>query len=144
MKFTGSYQFNTTPTKVWAALTDPETLSECIPGCEGMKHQGNNVYDAELTVGVGPIRGKYSAKISMMDQVVNKSYRLVVQGNGPSGFLNGDAHITLEENAGNTTVHVDSDAQAGGAVARVGQRMMGSVGKMMMDRFFSCLQKSAG
>jgi carbon monoxide dehydrogenase subunit G len=30
--------------------------------------------------------------------------------------------------------------EVGGTIARVGQRLIGSVSKMMMDRFFSCLQ----
>ena len=144
MKLTGSYQFNAGAAKVWAALTDPKSLEKCIPGCAGLKHQGNTVYEADLSVGVGPIRGKYHAKISMQDQVQNRSFRLVIQGTGASGFVNGDALITLEETNGKTTVTVDADSQAGGPVMRVGQRMMGSVGKSMMDRFFGCLQKSAG
>ena len=143
MKLTGTYQFDANAAKVWAALTDPKSLEQCIPGCEGLKHQGNNVYEADLTVGVGPIRGKYHAKISMQDQVQNRSFRLVVQGTGATGFVNGDALITLEEINGKTTVTVDADSQAGGPIMRVGQRMMGSVGKMMMDRFFNCMQKSA-
>jgi carbon monoxide dehydrogenase subunit G len=30
--------------------------------------------------------------------------------------------------------------QTGGAIARIGQRLIGSVAKMMMDRFFECLR----
>ena len=37
-------------------------------------------------------------------------------------------------------VTVDGTVQVGGTVARVGQRLIGSVAKMMMDRFFACLQ----
>ena len=143
MKITGSYQFNANAVKVWDALTDPKSLSRCIPGCEGLEPQGNDEYKAVLNVGVGPIRGRYNAKISMKDQVPHQSYRLVVQGTGPGGFLNGDALITLVEQDGQTTVEVESDSQAGGAVARVGQRMMGSVAKMMMDQFFKCIQQAA-
>ena len=141
MKITGSYQFNASAVKVWDALTDPKSLSHCIPGCEGLEPQGNDEYQAVLNVGVGPIRGRYTAKISMKDQVPHQSYRLVVQGTGPGGFLNADAVITLVDQNGKTTVEVDSDSQAGGTVARVGQRMMGSVAKMMMDQFFKSMQK---
>jgi carbon monoxide dehydrogenase subunit G len=30
--------------------------------------------------------------------------------------------------------------QTGGPIARVGQRLIGGVAKMMLDRFFACLQ----
>jgi len=144
MKFTGSYRFDTTAANVWGAMTDPESLEHCIPGCEGLNRVENDVYEANLTVGVGPIKGKFHAKISMLDQVQDRSYRLVVQGTGATGFLNGDALITLEETNGKTTVTVDAESQVGGPVMRVGQRLMGSVGKTMMDRFFSCMQKTTG
>ncbi len=143
MKLTGTYQFDTTAVKVWSVLTDPKHLERCIPGCEGLEPQGNGEYQASLTVAVGPVRGKYKAKISMKDLVPHQSYRLVVEGTGSTGFLNGEAAFTLVEQDGKTTVHVDGDSNAGGPIARVGQRLMGSVGKMMMDRFFSCLQESA-
>ena len=143
MKVTGSYQFDTTAAKVWGVLTDPKALAGCIPGCEGLEPVGNNEYKAVLSVGLGPIRGRYNANISMRDQVPYQSYRLVVQGTGATGFLNGEAVITLVEQGGKTTVRVDGDSQAGGPVAQVGQRIMDSVAKMMMDRFFGCLQKAA-
>ena len=56
------------------------------------------------------------------------------------GFANGYADIKLEEDGGKTQVVVDADSQVGGAVARVGQRLMGTVAKTTMDRFFNCLQ----
>jgi carbon monoxide dehydrogenase subunit G len=66
-----------------------------------------------------------------------------IEGSGNIGFANGTAAVTLTpSDNGGTTVHVDADSQVGGAVARVGQRMMGSVAKGMMDRFFGCLAES--
>ena len=143
MKVTGSYKFDTTAAKVWAVLIDPKSLSHCIPGCEGLESTGDNEYKAVMTVGIGPIRGKYNAKISMRDLVPNQSYRLVVEGTGATGFVNGDAVITLVEEGGKTTLQVDGNSQAGGPMARVGQRMIDSVSNMLMDRFFKCMQKAA-
>jgi carbon monoxide dehydrogenase subunit G len=67
---------------------------------------------------------------------------LVIAGNGSSGFVNGEAVVKLEENAGKTTVLVEGESQSGGLLARVGQRMMDTFARNMMDRFFSCLQES--
>ncbi len=144
MKITGTYQFDSTAIAVWNVLTDPKELQRCIPGCEELKPQGQDEYHAVLTVGVGPIRGKYNAKIFMKDQVPHRTYRLVVEGIGSSGFLNAEALITLVEQDDRTTVQVESDSQAGRPIARLGQRMMGSVAKSMMDRFFGCLRESTG
>ena len=68
---------------------------------------------------------------------------MTIEGSGNLGFANGTSTVTLTPaDDGGTTVHVDADSQVGGAVARVGQRMMGSVAKGMLDRFFGCLAES--
>ena len=37
MKLSGSYEFNAAPEKVWQTLTDPASLSACIPVCEKLE-----------------------------------------------------------------------------------------------------------
>ena len=142
MKLTGSYQVAATAEKVWNALTDPVSLSGCIPGCDGLEPAGQDEYTTTMTVGVGPVKGSYNAKISMRDKDPNRSFRLMIDGSGNMGFVKGEATITLDEQEGLTTIGVDSDAQIGGPVARVGQRLMESVGRMIMDNFFKCLRES--
>ncbi len=142
MKLSGSYEFNATPEKVWQTLTDPTSLSACIPGCEKLEEVGEDEYSATVTIAMGPIRSKFNATVKMLDQNPYESYRLVVEGNGPSGFVRGESQVTLVGENGKTTVNVESDSTSGGLLARVGQRMMESFAKSMMDRFFTCLQQS--
>ena len=142
MKVSGSYQFNASAINVWAVLTDPKALAHCIPNCEGLNPIGNDEYQAVMTVGIGPIKGRYKAKISMRDQVPHQSYRLAIEGTGGGGFINGDAIVSLIEDNGKTTVRVDGESQAGGPVARVGQRMMDNAAQIMMNKFFACLEQS--
>ena len=142
MKLYGSYEFDTAPEKVWQVLTDPEALRSCIPGCEKMDALGNNEYAATITVSMGPIRSKFDAKVTMVDLQPFESYKLIVEGNGPSGFVRGESQIKLTGSGSKTTVDVDSDSSSGGLLARVGQRMVESFARSMMDRFFTCLQES--
>ena len=143
MKISGSYEFNVPALRVWETLMDPQALEHCIPGCESFNPVGDGEYQAVVSVGVGPVQGRYSAKIALRDQDPHRSYRLTVEGSSSVGFANGEAVVTLTEQGDKTTVQVDSDAQVGGTVARVGQRLMGSVAKGMMDRFFGCLREAA-
>ena len=142
MKLSGSYEFDSAPEKVWQILTDPEALKSCIPGCEKMDALGNNEYAATVTISMGPIRSKFDAKVTMVDLQPFESYKLVVEGNGPSGFVRGESQIKLTGSGSKTTVDVDSDSSSGGLLARVGQRMVETFARSMMDRFFTCLQKS--
>ena len=142
MKLTGSYEFNATPEKVWQTLTDPQSLSSCIPGCEKMEALGEDEYKATVTISMGPIRSKFDATVKMIDMKPYESYSLIIEGNGPSGFVRGESQVTLAFDDGKTIVSVVSDSSSGGLLARVGQRMMESFARSMMDRFFTGLQVS--
>ena len=142
MKLSGSYEFNASPEKVWQTLTDPKSLSACIPGCEKLEEVGEDEYKATVTMAMGPIRSKFNATVKMVDKKPYESYKLIVEGQGPSGFVRGESLVTFIANNGKTTLNVESDSSSGGLLARVGQRMMENFAKSMMDRFFTCLQKS--
>ena len=143
MKLTGSYEINASRETVWHTITQPESLQGCIPGCQRLEDVGDGNYEAAISAQFGPVRGSFNAKVSIRDWNPHESYRLVVSANGAPGFVNGEAFITLTEDGGVTTVNVDGDGQAGGLLARVGQRMMENVSRSMMDRFFGCLAESA-
>jgi carbon monoxide dehydrogenase subunit G len=54
--------------------------------------------------------------------------------------VKGAAAIVLRPEGQGTVVDVSGTVQTGGPIARVGQRLISSVSKMMQDRFFACLQ----
>ena len=86
------------------------------------------------------ITGTYDGTVIISDKVENTSYRLTVEGQGRPGFVKGNAAIALRPDGSGTVVDVSGTVQTGGPIARVGQRLIAGVSKMMQDRFFACLQ----
>src|SRR6266545_2264367 len=140
MDISGSYTFNAPPERVWALLMDPAVISACIPGCDSFEPLGNNAYRARLTVALAAITGTYDGTVTLSDLVPPRSYRLTADGQGRPGFVKGSSSITLRADGQTTVVDVTGTVQTGGAIARLGQRLIGGVSKMMLDRFFACLQ----
>jgi len=140
MEISGSYSFNAAPDRVWTLLMDPAVLSSCIPGCERFEPDGDDRYRVTLTVGLAAITGTYQGTVVLTDKVPPASYGLVVEGQGRPGFVKGTSAIVLRAEGATTAVDVSASVQTGGAIARIGQRLIGSVAKMMMDRFFECLR----
>jgi carbon monoxide dehydrogenase subunit G len=140
MDLNGSYTFDAPPARVWDVLMDPAVISSCIPGCEGMEPDGEDRYKVKLTVAIAAITGGYEGTVAITDKVQPSSYRLTVQGQGKPGFAKGNSQITLRAEGDTTVVDVIGTVQTGGPIARVGQRLIGGVSKMMLDRFFACLQ----
>src|SRR6266700_7585774 len=133
MYISGSYTFNAPPDRVWALLMDPAVLSSCIPGCDKFEADGEGRYNVTLTVGLAAITGTYNGTVVLADMVPNTSYGLVVEGQGRPGFVKGSSAIVLRAEGAATAVDVSAAVQTGGPIARVGQRLISGVAKMMMD-----------
>ena len=140
MDIAGSYTFDAPPDRVWTVLMDPASIASCIPGCESLEPDGEDRYKARLKVALAAITGTYDGVVTVAEKVPPTSYRLMVEGQGRPGFVKGNAQLTLRAEGTQTIVDVTGTVETGGTIARLGQRLIGGVAKMMQDRFFGCLK----
>ncbi len=141
MELSATYAFAAPREVVWQLLINPDVVASCLPGCDRLEPLGDNRYRADLTLTVAAVGGHYTGIVAIVDQEPPRSYRMSVDGSGKAGFVKGDATVELAAQGDSTVVTVTGRGQVGGLIARVGQRLLGSVSKMMMDRFFACLQE---
>jgi len=145
MKIEGRFIFPASIQPVWDLLTDPQSLQACTPGCKRLTEIGDDEFEATLEIGVGPIKGTFGGKVLMREKNPPFSYDLIVEGAGSAGFVQGEGKLTLEQSEDDkTAVLVSGDAQVGGLIAGVGQRLLEGVAKQMMGQFFRCLQTQLG
>ena len=142
MKLQGTYQMKVTKDRVWEALNDPKVLRQCTPGCQQMVPAEDDSYDVLMEVGIAAVKGRYTGKIRISDRIPGTQYKLAVTGKGSVGFLSAEGVIRLEEQGEETRIEYSGQAQVGGPVAGVGQRIMGSVTKQLVRQFFQCLEKA--
>ena len=144
MDISGSFDLKASPPRAWELLNDVKVLQACIPGCKSLTETGPDEYEAELSVGIGPVRGMYKGKVQVRDRKAPKSYRMIIEGSGGAGFVKGDGVVSLADNgSGGTTVSVQGSAEAGGLLARVGQRLISGVANNLLKQFFEYLAKQA-
>ena len=123
MKLDGEYLFEAPVAEVWSALFDPVVLAAVMPGCEKLELvEGQFVGD--LNIKVGPVQGKFSGKVELKDVDQPKTYTMVIDGRGASGFVKATAGVKLEAEGAHTRMRYDADAQIGGKIASVGQRLL--------------------
>jgi carbon monoxide dehydrogenase subunit G len=140
MEISASYTFAASSDRVWDLLMDPAMIASCIPGCDRFEPDGNDRYRVQLVVALAAITGTYEGTVVLSEKMPPTSYRLTGEGQGRPGFVNGNAAISLRPEGETTVVDVSAVIQTRGAIARLGQRLIGGVSQMMMDRFFACLQ----
>jgi len=134
MKLTGNYTFEAPRDLVWEALNDPTVLARIMPGCEKLMQTGENEYEGALKIKVGPVQGTFQGKIKLSDIQAPSHYNMQVDGQGAPGFVKGVGGVRLEEQEGKTIMHYDGDAQVGGRIASVGQRLIESSAKSITNQ----------
>ena len=140
MQISGTYRLNAAPDLVRARLMDPTIVASWIARCDALALHGDDRSRARLTVALAAITGTYDGTVTVSDLVPGASYRLTAEGKGKPGFIKGDSLVSLIPDGPATIVYVSGTLHMGGTIARLGQRLIGSVSQMMMDRFFGCLQ----
>jgi len=139
MEMQGTRRLAVTQQQAWEALNDPQVLKTCIPGCDKVEATGENRYAIGMAVRVGPVSARFNGKIQLLDVLPPNSYTLSFEGQGgAAGFGKGTAKVNLApplEGAG-CELSYTAQAQVGGKIAQVGQRLVDGVARSMAEEFF--------
>jgi carbon monoxide dehydrogenase subunit G len=137
MDMQGSRVLAASREQAWEALNDPEVLKACIPGCDKVEPAGENQYAIGMAVKVGPVSARFGGKIQLQDVQPPSSYTLRFEGQGgAAGFGRGTAQVRLEPRDSGCELHYTVNAQVGGRIAQVGQRLIDGVARSMAEDFF--------
>lgn len=124
MKIEGSYPISAPRDVLWSMLLDPKVLANIMPGCEKLEAVDENQYQGILKIKVGPVQGKFQGDVILSDINSPEGYSVTVNGRGAPGFVKGTGSVRLEADGDMTTLHYSGDAQVGGRLASVGQRLL--------------------
>jgi carbon monoxide dehydrogenase subunit G len=137
MTMTGEVQLSASRETVWAKLNDPATLKACIPGCEELNMLSDHEFEAVAVNKIGPVKAKFKGKVTLSDLDPPNGYRISGQGDGGvAGFAKGGAVVALSDKDGGTLLTYNVEAQIGGKLAQLGQRLINGAAKKMADQFF--------
>jgi uncharacterized protein len=137
MTMNGEYQLSAPQEAVWQKLNDAETLKACIPGCESLDKLSDTEFQAVAVTKIGPVKAKFKGKVSLTDLDPPNGYKISGQGDGGvAGFATGGATVKLEPKDGGTLLTYAVEAQIGGKLAQLGQRLVNGAAKKLADDFF--------
>ena len=126
---------------VWEAILDPETLAELLPNCKSLDPIGDHNFDANIEIKIGPIKGQFKSKLSLIDLDPPNGYKFDVNGDGSKGQMRGAGEIQLSSQDDGTEFIFTATGSVSGIIARVGQRLIEATGKRLMDQGFENFKK---
>jgi carbon monoxide dehydrogenase subunit G len=143
MKLSGSNIILAQRHLVWDALNDPDVLKDSIPGAQSVTQTNKDEFEAVVEAKVGPVKAKFTGKIKLTDIDPPNGYKISGQGQGgAAGFAKGSAEVNLIDNEDQTTtLNYTVDAQIGGKLAQIGQRLVQSTAISLSEQFFDNLSK---
>jgi len=142
MRIEGQFVFDgVSPDSLWGFLTAANRIPECLPGCEKLVQTGVDTYEMQMKIGVGAISGVFAGGIRLHNLQPTSEYEMSVNGSGAPGFVKGEGKIQLTPHEDGTLLQYSGDVSAGGAIASLGQRMIGGAARMVIDQFFKCVSR---
>jgi hypothetical protein len=143
MTMNGEVQLAASRQAVWDKLNDPAVLKACIPGCEELEKTDDHGFRAVAKMKVGPVSARFKGKVNLSDLDPPNGYRISGEGEGGvAGFAKGGATVKLSDKDGGTLLSYDVEAQIGGKLAQLGQRLINGAAKKLADEFFSNFAKA--
>ncbi len=123
--------------QVWEGLNDPAVLKDCIAGCDILEKITDTEYKVGMTAAIGPVKAKFSGKLTLADMNPPQSYSLAFEGTGGvAGFARGTAQVALSPEGEGTRLAYTAKATVGGKLAQIGSRLIDGVARKMADEFF--------
>ena len=143
MTMNGEVQLAAPRQVVWTKMNDPEVLKVCIPGCEELEKTDENSFRAVAKMKVGPVSARFKGRVNLTDIDAPNGYKISGEGEGGvAGFAKGGATVRLGEKDGGTLLSYDVEAQIGGKLAQLGQRLINGAAKKLADEFFANFAKA--
>ena len=144
LKGAGTTLVPAAPEMVWQTLLDPEALAAVIPGCHALDLVAENQYHATVSLGVGPVRGRFEAGVRLSDLDPPNALMLSGELSGPLGSSRGSGRVRLEAADGGTRVTYDYSVAISGKVAAVGGRLLEGAARVVVGQFFERLVAQVG
>ena len=143
MTMSGEVQLAASREVVWEKLNDPAVLKACIPGCEELEATDEGGFRATAKIKVGPVSARFKGKVTLSDLDPPNGYKISGEGQGGvAGFAKGGATVALTDQDGGTLLTYNVEAQIGGKLAQLGQRLINGSAKKIADEFFGNFAKA--
>jgi uncharacterized protein len=129
--------------KVWPFFENIPQVAACLPGAELTEDLGNDKYQGQVAVRMGPVRLQFGGTAEITERDV-AAKRVVVHAAGAEQKGRGQASMvitaTLTQAGRGTKVDVTQDLQLSGAAAQYGRGMISDVTAVLMRDFSANMQ----
>ena len=145
MKIEDSFTLNAPQGDVWVAITNPDVVTPCVPGCQNVQILGPNIYSAEVNVKVGPIKAQFRLNVEVTCKMPPLEVHSTTRGEEGSraSVLQAESVVRLKQIDANTTeVYYSSEVNIVGRLGKFGFGIMKKKAKTIGNEFAEAFRKT--
>ena len=138
MRFENAFVVDAPIDDVYAALLDVERAVPCVPGVQMLERSGEDAYDVDIKVAVGPISTTYRGSIQIVERDAG-THRIVFTARGRDSrdpdSPDTEVQIHLIADDGATLGTISADVQLSDTAAAIGQGLIKEVLAGIVETF---------
>jgi len=143
MKLDGSVTIPAPRAQVWAFLTDPHAVGQCVPGLKSLEIvKPGERFRAVAAVGLGSVKVSFNADVIWEELIPPQKARMKGHGTAPGSAADATAEMLLAELPdGGTRLDWQADVTVSGTIASLASRLMPGVTQKLTASFFDCVRE---
>ena len=139
LEFSDTVRIQTTPEELWTTISDPATLTECVPGAEAIERVSERRYTVDITRGVSHLTVSLSGEAEFVE--MNPPDSVVTSANAFDSKTGSDFDIlaAMEVQAteeGPANLADTAEGEISGGVATMSTRLLRPIVKRDIGTYF--------
>jgi hypothetical protein len=128
--------------RVWAFVSTPEQIVECIPGVVEHRIDPDKKITAKTKIGVGFIKATFNITSRVIEEDPGRNHaKLHVEGSGGASAFDADITIDLNDAAGKTELAWSAEAKVSGPLGSVAKSLIESQAAKTITEIIDCITK---
>ena len=141
MQLQGKFFLPSSVDKVWAYVSDPSKVIECVPGLQTYTVGENKRISAAVKVSIGFIRGSFqtNTKVVKEDQATHTA-ALELAGTGAGSGFNAVVNIRVAASGSDSELDWDANVNISGPLGGLAKPLIEGSIKKIIGQLFDCVK----
>jgi carbon monoxide dehydrogenase subunit G len=141
VKVEGTKEFEASRERVWAVISDPESMSRLMPGVEGFEVVDDDHWKAKVKIPLGLGGLKMSIAFEKLEERPLEYSSMRAKGKGVGALMDMTTSFTLSGEGEHTTMVWQADVSIAGAVGSMGQRVLQPIINQQVGQVLGALER---
>jgi len=141
MQLQGKFPLPSSVDEVWAYVSDPSKVIECVPGLQTYTVGDNKRISATVQVSIGFIRGTFQTNTkAVKEDPANHTATLELSGSGAGSGFNALVNIIVAPSGANSDLTWDANVNISGPLGGLAKPLVEGNIKKIIGQLFDCMK----